>query len=570
MKFAKTLQEELRPDWCAQYVNYKLLKKILKREQNEQAVETFCSVLQAEVKKVSAFMQALPESLLEAVPIQCRVDLARPSSAVSIDGCEAMVDDVQSFQSYAALNHTAVRKIIKKFDKRFQFSFHEQIGLPDTSKRLFNAADIGNLLLVPAQHCLRLLRSVAGGRKPGGTIERPLKQFNFWAEELRAGVRLAKTQISGDRFKHITDMRLQIMCGRKDLKCCIRNTFIDFVDLPEAQAHMRANSVPPRARVDSDIADQTISDDLTTFSLKHALCDTTSVAPPPQELAIEMDVDDAAGDFQIERVDLPRVGNDALLNVQTTSCFHAITDVRPDTTKATAIGRGAGNGFAANWALTVPSSQAEMNSMDPSAASSEEARCPMSSKRDGCRQALAKGRGRGQGKGGGKGGSDSSRWWADTQAVCALSGFPISLLPYPPFKLYAPSTDSQEPIKLVDGPFMVFKVLSTLDFEVLGRQLTESDISALDMYMKRCKLGPFRLGRALELLSLGTREAAKELELLRTRAKRRLDGLRHIQRVRLCRGDWHTPISKEKGEQLMQPKPVACQNRGPEPPGRRL
>jgi len=67
---------------------------------------------------------------------------------------------------------------------------------------------------------------------------------------------------------------------------------------------------------------------------------------------------------------------------------------------------------------------------------------------------------------------------------------------------------------------MVLQVLSTWNFEVLGHQLTVSDIKALDMYMKRCKLGPFRLGRALELLS-----------------DKSSQGLKHIQRVRMNKLD---------------------------------
>eukprot|EP00439_Symbiodinium_sp_Y106_P059171 s3085_g8.t1 len=40
--------------------------------------------------------------------------------------------------------------------------------------------------------------------------------------------------------------------------------------------------------------------------------------------------------------------------------------------------------------------------------------------------------------------------------------------------------DAREPAKLVDGPFMVLQVLSTWNFDVLGHELTVSDIKALD------------------------------------------------------------------------------------------
>ena len=42
---------------------------------------------------------------------------------------------------------------------------------------------------------------------------------------------------------------------------------------------------------------------------------------------------------------------------------------------------------------------------------------------------------------------------------------------------------------------------------------------------RRCKLGPFRLGRALELFNEPSREAKNEFENLRSRAKRRLEAL---------------------------------------------
>lgn len=90
---------------------------------------------------------------------------------------------------------------------------------------------------------------------------------------------------------------------------------------------------------------------------------------------------------------------------------------------------------------------------------------------------------------------------------------------------------------MIDGPFLVLQVLSTWNFTSLGRTLTSSDISSLDTYMKHCKLGPFRLGRALELEAKGTPQARQELKELQERARGRLENVKHIQRVRLSRGD---------------------------------
>ncbi|CAE7911030.1 Dhrs13 [Symbiodinium sp. KB8] len=113
--------------------------------------------------------------------------------------------------------------------------------------------------------------------------------------------------------------------------------------------------------------------------------------------------------------------------------------------------------------------------------------------------------------------------------------------------------DAREPAKLVDGPFMVLQVLSTWNFDVLGHELTVSDIKALDSYMKRCKLGPFRLGRALELLSDPSHEAREELESLRSKARRRLEGLKHIQRVRMNRMDMNPD---DEGEETIASPPA--------------
>ncbi|CAE8643675.1 unnamed protein product, partial [Polarella glacialis] len=152
-------------------------------------------------------------------------------------------------------------------------------------------------------------------------------------------------------------------------------------------------------------------------------------------------------------------------------------------------------------------------------------------------------------KGAGKSEGHSLRWWTDVAEVCPLSGFPIALLPYPPFKLQAvsPQRGSRETPKLVDGPYLVLSVLCSWRFEVLGKALTVADVNALDLYMKRCKLGPFRLGRALELLSEHSPEAHKELEEIRFTARRRLEGLKHIQRVRLTRGGEVQPAAEGSG-----------------------
>eukprot|EP00439_Symbiodinium_sp_Y106_P062713 s3085_g9.t1 len=130
MKFAKTLQEKLREEWQQQYVDYKMLKKVLKLEQ-ETAVRAFCDLLESELTKVHAFMQRQQDDIWKVV---CDgVDIiptnARQNALVSVNMAETMVDSIQNFKSYVELNRTAVRKIIKKFDKRFH-EMHDALPLP--------------------------------------------------------------------------------------------------------------------------------------------------------------------------------------------------------------------------------------------------------------------------------------------------------------------------------------------------------------------------------------------------------------------------------------------------------
>jgi hypothetical protein len=122
----------------------------------------------------------------------------------------------------------------------------------------------------------------------------------------------------------------------------------------------------------------------------------------------------------------------------------------------------------------------------------------------------------------------SGRWWGDVNDVCPISEFPIKLLPCPPFRLHL----NGEETRLVDGVTLLLTVLATWDFTVLGKQLTNNQIRQLDEHVKRCKLGPYRLSKAMGLLAQGTRESQQEFESMRAKAQKRLHDLKHIQRSR--------------------------------------
>lgn len=493
MKFAKTLEGELLQEWRPQYVNYKMLKKALKLEE-AQAVPAFCNLLEAEIKKVQSFMMQQHEILWQDLSAGLD-DISNPvrSALVSVNGCESMVETIQHIQSYVALNQIAVRKIIKKFDKRFHVQFNKMISMPvkDVKANLvINATNIGTWLLAPAQQCLRLVRNFNTAQVGG--IERPLRQFSFWVQELRAGAVLAKSSVAGEAAMNL---RLQLTCG-KDLQCRVRNTFIEVGEKEMCAARGRSSSLPPRLREQSSLPD------LPIIALEHVICDTLEVAPPNREVC-EYDSESAYEEYS------PAQGS----NWQRDE--GEAKEAKVDATWHSYPVREAHRWVSASTA--TPSGKSTMASAQQGIVDS-----PWEQK------------GKGQGKG-----VPSSRWWTDSPEACPICGFPIRLLPYPPFKLQVNGYDSRDPAKLVDGPFMVLQVLSTWNFEVLGHQLTVSDIKTLDMYMKRCKLGPFRLGRALELLSDNSPEAHQELESLRSKARRRLDGLKHIQRVRMNKLDFN-------------------------------
>lgn len=138
--------------------------------------------------------------------------------------------------------------------------------------------------------------------------------------------------------------------------------------------------------------------------------------------------------------------------------------------------------------------------------------------------------------------SKGARWWTcpEQPFLCPLSGFPICLLPYPPFKLRVDARHSGSH-RLVDGRFLAMRMIVIGCREVCGRDLQASDISAIDDYMHRCKLGRCRPGRAAALekevqesTDMAQRaEARQELHSMVTIAKAELDKLRRIQENRL-------------------------------------
>jgi len=161
---------------------------------------------------------------------------------------------------------------------------------------------------------------------------------------------------------------------------------------------------------------------------------------------------------------------------------------------------------------------------------------------------MGRGQLRGKGDKPAAGNNSRLRWWSrpDLPLLCPLTRFPICLLPYPPFKLRIDPKRSS-PHRLVDGKFLAIHIIATGTATACGRELQASDLSALEDYVHRCKLGPFRPGRAAALLEEvktaespeRRRQAAEERERFVTAARAELGKLRRIQENRLLQ------ISKE-------------------------
>lgn len=135
-----------------------------------------------------------------------------------------------------------------------------------------------------------------------------------------------------------------------------------------------------------------------------------------------------------------------------------------------------------------------------------------------------------------------NRWWTKSRLplLCPLTGFPVCLLPYPPFKLRV-DPRMPSPHRLVDGKFLGLHLIVSGNPALCGRELKPSDVKALDAHIRHCKLGPFRPGRAASLvkeaLEAGCPQerlhAAQELEKFRNSARAELGRLRRVQESRL-------------------------------------
>jgi len=296
MKFAKKLVEEMQDCWNDKYIDYKMMKKVLKQN-DADAIQLFCDLYEDQVRKIHEFMSGKQEEITAGIrPLELNLNqnltLKELRSATQTH-CQQLVQDIECFRDYASLNMAGMRKIVKKFDKRHQLNFNELFAKPKKNSLLVSDHDIGKLLLFPASQCLKLMRLAVD---PASTsIERPLRQYNFWVEELRAGAEIARCQFHNKHLLDTTRVRLAMHCGQsaEDLSYCIKNTFIKFVSNSGEVAlspTSRRCSSEPRLKVILEkalpgvVSEADILRQMPVVNVEHFICESLNIAPPPREL----------------------------------------------------------------------------------------------------------------------------------------------------------------------------------------------------------------------------------------------------------------------------------------------
>jgi hypothetical protein len=365
---------------------------------------------------------------------------------------------------------------------------------------------------------------------------------------------------------------------KEDMSLCIKNTFIDDADAAPVGVRERSSSEPPRLRLmvikeESTAEGMCVTEDCgeemswtPVVNVEHFICESLQMAPPPREIDLQFSIGGAPGldreycntpssprslspgihlesfhdqNPEVEHIRSRRAGPEAdhpspnvepMLSACDPDDTFELQDTHDPSTQETA------KSSILDALVCPPAMQPRGRRRMPELVLGHQANRPQAQGIEADTDAFLSS-------------SSSYRWWTQANAamICPLSGFPINLLPYPPFKFHMRTEHTKEPPVLVDGPFLVLQVLTTWKFEVLGRPLLVADVSSLDAYMKRCKLGPFRLGRAMQLLAAGTSESHRELAQLRTQARKKLDNLRHVQNFRRTSGDEKQPKKGQAG-----------------------
>ncbi|XP_031475909.1 SPX domain-containing membrane protein OsI_21475-like isoform X1 [Nymphaea colorata] len=136
--FGKRLKEHQFPEWERYYINYKLMKKKVRQyarqiqdgaENRRQVMKEFSRMLDHQIEKIVLFLleqQGILASRIEKLGEQREILLQQPAIAEIVELREAyraVGQDLLRLLYFVEVNAIGLRKILKKFDKRFGYRF---------------------------------------------------------------------------------------------------------------------------------------------------------------------------------------------------------------------------------------------------------------------------------------------------------------------------------------------------------------------------------------------------------------------------------------------------------------
>lgn len=138
VRFGKRLKENQIEEWNGYYINYKLMKKKVKQytqlikdgvKDRRQVLKEFSRMLDDQIEKIVLFMleqQGDLASRIEKLGEQRAALVEQPDISQVIllrEAYREVGQDLLKLLKFVDLNATGIRKILKKFDKRFGYKF---------------------------------------------------------------------------------------------------------------------------------------------------------------------------------------------------------------------------------------------------------------------------------------------------------------------------------------------------------------------------------------------------------------------------------------------------------------
>uniref|UniRef100_A0A0D9WLC0 SPX domain-containing protein n=1 Tax=Leersia perrieri TaxID=77586 RepID=A0A0D9WLC0_9ORYZ len=138
VNFGKRLMADQIPEWKGYYINYKLMKKKVKQygqqlqlgeKDRRRVLKDFSKMLDDQIEKIVLFLleqQGMLASRIEKLGKQRAILAEQPDISAIAELREAYREvglDLIKLLKFVDLNATGIRKILKKFDKRFGYRF---------------------------------------------------------------------------------------------------------------------------------------------------------------------------------------------------------------------------------------------------------------------------------------------------------------------------------------------------------------------------------------------------------------------------------------------------------------